>query len=58
MVSCQVSRYCLAHARCLVLAVPPSALAREIGHGLLARALWHRTLTPDQVLGDQGQAAA
>jgi nucleotide-binding universal stress UspA family protein len=29
-----VSRYCLAHARCPVLAVPPSALMDEMGHGL------------------------
>jgi nucleotide-binding universal stress UspA family protein len=29
-----VSRYCLAHARCPVLAVPPSALMDEVGHGL------------------------
>ena len=29
-----VSRYCLAHARCPVLAVPPSALMDEMTHGL------------------------
>jgi nucleotide-binding universal stress UspA family protein len=29
-----VSRYCLAHARCPVLAVPPSALMDEMSHGL------------------------
>jgi nucleotide-binding universal stress UspA family protein len=29
-----VGRYCLAHARCPVLAVPPSALMDEVGHGL------------------------
>jgi len=34
-----VSRYCLAHARCPVLAVPPSALMDEMSHGLRA---WHR----------------
>jgi nucleotide-binding universal stress UspA family protein len=28
-----VGRYCLAHARCPVLAAPPSALAEELGHG-------------------------
>jgi nucleotide-binding universal stress UspA family protein len=27
-------RYCLAHARCPVLAVPPSALMEETSHGL------------------------
>ena len=30
-----VGRYCLAHARCPVLAVPPSALMDELRHGLL-----------------------
>jgi nucleotide-binding universal stress UspA family protein len=28
-----VGRYCLAHARCPVLAVPPSALMDELSHG-------------------------
>jgi nucleotide-binding universal stress UspA family protein len=31
-------RYCLAHAGCPVLAVPPSALTDELGHGLRS---WH-----------------
>jgi len=41
-----VSRYCLAHARCPVLAVPPSALMDEMSHGLRG---WHRrhALIPD-----------
>jgi nucleotide-binding universal stress UspA family protein len=30
-----VGRYCLAHAKCPVLAVPPSALMDEVGHGWL-----------------------
>ena len=42
-----VGRYCLAHAKCPVLAVPPSALMDEIGHGLRARHLRRRALTPD-----------
>jgi nucleotide-binding universal stress UspA family protein len=33
-----VARYCLAHAGCPVLAIPPSALMEEIGHGLRS---WH-----------------
>jgi nucleotide-binding universal stress UspA family protein len=33
-----VGRYCLAHAKCPVLAVPPSALMDEVGHGLRS---WH-----------------
>ena len=43
----KVSRYCLAHARCPVLAVPPPALAQEAGHLRLAWRFWNRTLTPD-----------
>ncbi len=54
----KVSCYCLAHAQCPVLAVPPPALAREIGHGRFAWAFWHRGLAPDRVLRDQRQAAA
>jgi len=30
----RVTRYCLAHAACPVLAVPPASLARIAGHGL------------------------
>ena len=33
-----VSRYCLAHAKCPVLAIPPSALMDEMSHGLRS---WH-----------------
>jgi nucleotide-binding universal stress UspA family protein len=58
MVSGKVSRYCLAHAECPVIAVPPPAFAREAGHGPLVRAFWLRTLTPDRVPRDQGTAAA
>jgi nucleotide-binding universal stress UspA family protein len=54
----RVSRYCLAHARCPVLAVPPAALAHEIGPGPLRWAFWHRTLTTDRILRDQGKPAA
>jgi hypothetical protein len=52
------SRYCLAHARCPVLTVPPSPLAREATHGVLAWAFRHRTLTTDQISQDQHGAAA
>jgi nucleotide-binding universal stress UspA family protein len=58
MVSGKVSRYCLAHAECPGIAVPPPAFAREAGHGPLVWAFWRRTLTPDRVLGDRGRAAA
>jgi nucleotide-binding universal stress UspA family protein len=54
----RVSRYCLAHAQCPVLAIPPPALARELGHGHLAWVFWHRSLTPEQVLQDGGSSAA
>lgn len=32
-----IGRYCLAHARCPVLAVPPSAMMRELGDGGMKR---------------------
>jgi nucleotide-binding universal stress UspA family protein len=32
-----VGRYCLAHAKCPVLAVPPSALMEELGNGRMPR---------------------
>jgi nucleotide-binding universal stress UspA family protein len=43
-----VGRYLLAHAKCPVLAVPPSALMDEIGHGFRSWSLrGRRVLTPD-----------
>ena len=42
-----VGRYCLAHARCPVLAVPPSALMDELAHGRLRRSRALRGLVPD-----------
>jgi Universal stress protein family len=56
-VSCRVSRYCMAHARCPVLTVPPAALAQEVRHARLAWAFWHRRLTPAGVLRDQVRRA-
>jgi nucleotide-binding universal stress UspA family protein len=44
----QVSRYCVAHAVCPVVTVPPPALARL---GLRPWPLRHRELTLDQALG-------
>ncbi len=58
LISGRVRRYCLAHAQCPVLAVPPPAFAHDVGHGLLGWAFWHRRLTPDQILRDRGRAAA
>ena len=40
-------RYCLAHAKCPVLAVPPSALMDEMGHGLRSWHLRRHALIPD-----------
>ena len=57
MVFSKVSRYCLAHAWCPVLAIPPPALARELAHGRLAWMFWHRSLTPEQILRDQPKPA-
>jgi nucleotide-binding universal stress UspA family protein len=37
-----VSRYCLAHAHCPVLAIPSPALVEEAGHGLRGWAFRHR----------------
>jgi nucleotide-binding universal stress UspA family protein len=54
----KVSGYCVAHAQCPVMAVPPPALARELSHGRLAWAYWRRSLTPEQVLRDQRRPAA
>jgi nucleotide-binding universal stress UspA family protein len=58
MACCRVSRYCLARAHCPVLAVPPPASARELGQSRLAWLSWHRPLTADHVLRDQGSPAA
>jgi nucleotide-binding universal stress UspA family protein len=41
-----VSRYCMAHAKCPVLAIPPSALMDEMGHGLRWQLRRH-ALIPD-----------
>ena len=53
-----VGGYCLAHARCPVLAIPPPPPARELGHSRLAWLFWHRPLTPEQILRDQRRPAA
>jgi hypothetical protein len=53
----KVGRYCLAHAQCPVLAIPPPALAQDLRHGRLAWLFWHRPLTPEQILRDQPKPA-
>ena len=47
MLRSSVGRYCLANARCPVLAVPPSALMDEMGHGLHAWHIRRHALIPD-----------
>jgi len=44
-----VARYCLAHATCPVIAVPPAEL-EQASRGLRGWALRHRAVTPDDVL--------
>jgi nucleotide-binding universal stress UspA family protein len=46
----RVGRYCLAHALCPVVTVPPPALAHTAGHGLRAWSFRHRELTVDRAL--------
>jgi hypothetical protein len=46
----RVSRYCLTHALCPVVTVPPPALARTAGQGLRAWSFRHRELTVDRAL--------
>jgi hypothetical protein len=54
----RVTQHCVARADCPVLTVPPPALARDLGHGPFGWVFWHRPLTPDQILRDQGRPAA
>jgi nucleotide-binding universal stress UspA family protein len=52
----RVARYCLRHAACPVLAVPPAALGSPAG--LRGWAFRHRELTLDRAMRDWGKAAA
>jgi nucleotide-binding universal stress UspA family protein len=54
----KVSRYCLRHACCPVLAVPPATLDGGQGHGLRGWAFRHRELTLDRARRDWGRAPA
>jgi nucleotide-binding universal stress UspA family protein len=49
----KVSRYCLAHAGCPVLAVPPTALELEAGHGLHLWSFRHSGLTLSELYADR-----
>jgi hypothetical protein len=53
----RVSRYCLAHSSCPVLAVPAPTTAREMGLGRAVRLLHHRDLTLDEALRHWDAAA-
>jgi len=55
LVGGRVARYCLRHAVCPVLAVPPAALGRPAG--LRGWAFRHRELTVDQAIREWSQAA-
>ncbi len=47
LLACRVGPFCLAHARCPVIAVPPSELA-PLSHGLRGWAWRHRRLHPSE----------
>lgn len=49
LVGGNVSRYCLAHACCPVVAVPPSPLDLQAGRGLHGWAFRHRGLSPREL---------
>jgi len=49
----KVGRYCLARAGCPVLAVPPTALELEAGHGLHRWAFRHSGLTLTELTADR-----
>ena len=56
--SARVSRYCLRHARCPVLVVPPATLGAGPGRGLRGWGFRHRELTVDRALREWGRAPA
>jgi nucleotide-binding universal stress UspA family protein len=49
MIGSGVSRYCLAHARCPVVAVPPSELAQQAARRLGGRVFSRRAMTPGRM---------
>ena len=53
-----MSRYCLTHARCRVLAVPPPTFRQEAAHGLRGWAFRRRDLTLDQAMRQWDNSAA
>jgi nucleotide-binding universal stress UspA family protein len=53
LVGGKVSRYCLARAGCPVLAIPPTTLELEAGHGLHGWAFRHRGLSLSELTADR-----
>jgi nucleotide-binding universal stress UspA family protein len=49
----KVSRYCLAHAGCPVLAIPPTALELQAGHGLHRWTFRHSGLTLSELTAER-----
>ena len=58
MWNARVSRYCLAHAQCPVVAVPPGLLAQQAGRGLHGWPFRRRAMTVDRLLRDGGSVTA
>ena len=54
----RVSRYCLAHAQCPVVAVPPGILAQQAGRGRHGWPFRRRAMTVDRFLRDGGSVTA
>jgi nucleotide-binding universal stress UspA family protein len=54
----RVSRYCLAHAQCPVVAVPPAILAQQTGHGLHGWPFRRRAMSVEAFLRDGGSVTA
>ena len=54
----RVGRYCLSHALCPVLAVPPAILAQQVGRGLHGWSFRRRELSVDRFLGNGGSVTA
>jgi nucleotide-binding universal stress UspA family protein len=57
MVHSRVTRYCVSHARCPVVLVPPSELERDLRRFRVKSIGWHRALTPGDVISGGGSQA-
>ncbi|HYZ57196.1 MAG TPA: universal stress protein [Streptosporangiaceae bacterium] len=52
-----VSRYCLAHARCPVIAIPPPTLDLAAAQGVRGWALRHKIPSPDDIISGAAHAS-